>query len=157
MTRVSTLKDTLRTDLTAAIKARDGLRSSTLRMALTAVTNEEVAGKESRVLTDDEVLLVLGREAKKRREAATAFDEAGRAELAEKERAELGVLESYLPAQLDQAEIGAIVDAAVAQAAADGRTGQAAMGAVMKLVTPQVQGRADGAAVAAAVRTRLTS
>jgi uncharacterized protein YqeY len=152
---VTTLKETLRDDLTTAIKARDELRSSTLRMALTAVTNEEVAGKVARVLTDDDVLLVLGREAKKRREAATAYDEAQRPELAERERAELTVLESYLPAALTDDEVVAIVDGAVASAAADGKTGMQAMGVVMKLVTPQVQGRYDGAAVAALVRSRL--
>ena len=152
----TTLKDQLRADLTTAIKARDELRSSTLRMALTAVTNEEVAGKSARTLSrDHDVVAVLGREAKKRREAATAYDDAGRAELADRERAELGVLEGYLPAPLDDAEVAAIVDAAVAAAAAEGRTGMAAMGAVMKLVTPQTQGRADGSAVAAAVRARL--
>lgn len=151
----SNLKEQLRTDLTTAIKARDELRSSTLRMALTAVTNEEVSGKESRTLTDADVLTVLGREAKKRREAAAAYDEAARAELADRERAELAVLEAYLPAPLGEDEIAAIIDAAVAAAAVDGKTGMAAMGAVMKVVTPQVQGRADGSAVAAAVRSRL--
>lgn len=150
------LKDQLRADLTDAIKARDELRSSTLRMALTAVTNEEVSGKAARVLTDDEVLTVLGREAKKRREAAAAYDEAGRVELAQRERDELGVLETYLPTPLSDAEVAAIVDAAVASAAAEGRTGMAAMGAVMKVVTPQTQGRADGGAVAALVRARLS-
>lgn len=152
---MTTLKETLRADLTTAIKARDELRSSTLRMALTAVTNEEVAGKAARVLSDEDVLLVLGREAKKRREAATAYDEAQRAELAERERAELTVLESYLPAPLTDAEVAGIVDAAVASAAADGKTGMQAMGVVMKLVTPQVQGRYDGSAVASLVRSRL--
>jgi uncharacterized protein YqeY len=154
---VTTLKEQLRADLTTAIKARDELRSSTLRMALTAVTNEEVSGKESRELTDDDVLLVLGREAKKRREAATAYDDAGRVELAERERAELEVLDTYLPAQLTEAEVTAIIDAAVADAAAEGQTGMKAMGAVMKRVTPQVQGRTDGGAVAAAVRARLSA
>src|SRR6478609_3129026 len=151
----SPLKDQLRDDLTTAIKARDQLRTSTLRMALTALTNEEKAQKDERVLSDDEVLVVLGREAKKRREAATAYDEAGRAELAERERDELGVLESYLPAALSDDEVAAIIDGAVATAAADGKSGMAAMGPVMKLVTAQVQGRADGSAVAAAVRARL--
>ena len=151
----STLKETLRTDLTTAIKARDELRSSTLRMALTAVTNEEKAQKDERILSDDELLVVLGREAKKRREAAAAYDEADRAELADRERAELAVLDAYLPAPLGDAEIAAIIDAAVAAAATDGKTGMGAMGAVMKIVTPQVQGRTDGSAVAAAVRARL--
>jgi len=151
----SPLKDQLRDDLTTAIKERDQLRSSTLRMALTALTNEEKSQKDERVLTDDEVRVVLGREAKKRREAATAYDEAKRPELAEQERAELGVIEGYLPAALGDDEVAAIIDGAVASAAADGKTGMAAMGAVMKLVTAQVQGRADGSAVAAAVRARL--
>src|SRR6478735_10609209 len=113
----SPLKDQLRDDLTTAIKARDELRSATLRMALTALTNEEKANKDERVLTDDEVVVVLGREAKKRREAATAYDEAARPELAERERAELAVLETYLPAPLTDDEVTAIIDAAVASAA----------------------------------------
>jgi len=152
----TSLKDQLRADLTVAIKSRDELRSSTLRMALTAVTNEEVSGKVARTLTDDDVLVVLGREAKKRREAAAAYDDADRVELADRERAELVVIEAYLPDPLGADEVAAIIDVAVASAAADGRTGMAAMGSVMKLVTPQVQGRADGAAVAAAVRARLS-
>ena len=151
----SPLKDQLRDDLTTAIKARDQLRSSTLRMVITAVTNEEKSQKDERVLTDDEVRVVLGREAKKRREAATAYDEAKRPELAEIERSELTVIETYLPAALSEDEVTAIIDSAVAAAAADGKTGMAAMGAVMKLVTAQVQGRADGSKVAAAVRARL--
>jgi uncharacterized protein YqeY len=109
------------------------------------------------VLSDDEVVVVLGREAKKRRESATAYDEAGRSELASRERDELAVIEGYLPAALSEDEVTAIIDAAVASAAADGKSGMGAMGAVMKLVTAQVQGRADGAAVAAAVRARLQS
>ena len=152
---MTTLKETLRADLTAAMKAKDELRSATLRMALTAVTNEEVAGKVARQLSDDDVLLVLGREAKKRRESAAAYDDAQRPELADRERAELAVLESYLPAPLSEDEVVAIVDAAVAAAAADGKTGMGAMGVVMKAVTPQVQGRFDGGAVAAMVRSRL--
>ena len=153
----SPLKDQLRDDLTTAIKARDQLRSSTLRMVITAVTNEEKSQKDERVLTDDEVRVVLGREAKKRREAATAYDDAKRPELAEIERSELTVIETYLPAALSEDEVTAIIDSAVAAAAADGKTGMAAMGAVMKLVTAQVQGRADGSQVAAAVRARLQS
>src|SRR6478735_4280787 len=151
----SPLKDQLRDDLTTAIKERDQLRSSTLRMVITAVTNEEKSQKDERVLTDDEVRVVLGREAKKRREAATAYDDAKRPELAEIERSELTVIETYLPAALSEDEVTAIIDSAVAAAAADGKTGMAAMGAVMKLVTAQVQGRTDGSAVAAAVRGRL--
>ena len=153
----SALKDQLQGDLTTAMKARDALRSSTIRMVLTAVTNEEKSQKDQRVLSDDEVLTVIGREAKKRREAATAYDDAKRPELAEKERAELAIIETYLPAPLGDDEVVAIIDAAVAAAAADGKTGMAAMGAVMKQVTAQTQGRADGAAVAAQVRTRLSA
>ena len=110
MAGMSDLKDRLRADLTAAIKSRDEVRSSTLRMVLTAVTNAEVAGKEARELTDDDVLKVLAKEAKKRKEAATAFTDAGRPELAAKEDAELAVLETYLPAQLSDAELEELFD-----------------------------------------------
>ena len=152
---MTTLKEQLRTDLTDSMRARDEIRTSTLRMALTAVTNEEVSGKEARELSDADVLSVLGREAKKRRESATAYDDAQRPELAERERAELAVLETYLPAALGDDELAAIITAAVAQAKADGAEGPRAMGAVMKLVTPQVTGRADGGRVAAEVRRLL--
>jgi uncharacterized protein YqeY len=149
----TTLKDRLRADLTAAMKARDELRSATLRMALTAITNEEVAGASARVLTDDEVLKVLGREAKKRREAAEAFAGAGRAEQAAREEAEGAVIAEYLPAQLSDEELNALVAAAVAESGAEGPR---AMGAVMKVLTPRVAGRADGARVAAAVKAALS-
>ena len=152
---MTTLKEQLRTDLTEAMRARDEIRTATLRMALTAVTNEEVSGKEARELSDADVLAVLGREAKKRRESATAYDDAQRPELADRERAELVVLETYLPSALSGDELAAIISAAVAQAKADGAEGPRAMGAVMKLVTPQVTGRADGAQVAAEVRRLL--
>lgn len=151
---MSTLKDQLRTDLTTAMKARDDVRSSTLRMILTAVTNAEVAGKVAKELTDDEVLTVLAAEAKKRREAAVAFEEGDRPESAAKERAEAAVIQDYLPEQLGPEEIAAIVTAAVEQAGAAG-AGPKAMGQVMGLVQPQVKGRADGAAVAAEVRRQL--
>jgi uncharacterized protein YqeY len=154
MTGMSTLKDRLRADLTTAIKSRDEVSSSTLRMLLTAITNAEVSGKQQRELTDDDVLGVLSTEAKKRREAATAFDDAGRTEMAEKERAEGAVIATYLPAQLTEDEIGAIVTAAVEQTGAAGE-GMRAMGKVMGVVQPQVKGRADGAAVAAEVRRQL--
>jgi uncharacterized protein YqeY len=121
-------------------------------MALTAITNEEVAGKVARELSDDEVLKVLAREEKKRREAAEAFDLAGRAELAERERAEGGVLQSYLPAQLDDAELAELVRAAVAEV---GASGMAQMGAVMKAVQPVVAGRADGKRISDEVRRQL--
>ncbi len=154
MAGMSALKDRLRSDLTAAIKARDEVRSSTLRMVLTAITNAEVAGKEQRELSDDDVVGVLSSEAKKRREAATAFDDGGRPEMAEKERAEAAVLADYLPEQLSADDIAAIVTAAVEQTGAAGE-GMRAMGKVMGAVQPQVKGRADGAAVAAEVRRQL--
>lgn len=149
----TTLKAQLRSDLTTAMKARDELRSATLRMALTAITNEEVAGKVARELSDDEVLKVLGREVKKRKEAAEAFAGAGRAEQAAREVAEGEVLATYLPAQLSDEELRALVDAAVAETGAEGPK---AMGAVMKVLTPRVAGRADGGRVAAAVKARLS-
>lgn len=152
---MSTLKETLHADLTTSIKARDELTSSTLRMVLTAITNEEVAGKEARVLSDDDVMTVLGREAKKRREAVEAYTSANRPDLADRENAELAVIAKYLPQQLDEAELRTIVDAAVAEVAATGASGGAAMGAVMKIVQPQVKGRADGGAVAAMVKVGL--
>ena len=146
------LKEQLQSDLTAAMKARDELSSATLRMALTAVATEEVAGKQARVLSDDEVITVLTREAKKRREAAEAFDNAGRAELADRERAEGEVLATYLPAQLSDEELAELVRTAVADSgAADAK----AMGQVMKLLQPQVAGRAEGGRVAAEVRRQL--
>lgn len=154
MARMSTLKDRLRADLTTAMKSRDELRAATLRMVLTAVTNAEVAGKEHRELSDDDILTVLSSEAKKRREAATAFADGGREESAARERAEAEVIADYLPAQLSADEIAGLVAAAIEQtgAAADGMR---AMGKVMGVVTPQVKGRADGGAVAAEVRRQL--
>lgn len=152
---MSALKDQLQSDLTTAIKARDEVTAATIRMALTAITNEEVSGKEARSLSDDDVLTVLGREAKKRREAAEAYDAASRPELADRERAELDVIARYLPQPLTDDEVRAIVDAAVAEATAGGASGGQAMGAVMKIVQPQVKGRADGGAVAAMVRSAL--
>ena len=152
---MTSMKDTIQSDLTVAIKARDEVTSSTLRMVLTAITNEEVSGKESRVLTDDDVITVLGREAKKRKEAAEAYDAAARPELAARERAESEVIAAYLPQQMSEAEIAAIVDAAVAQVSASGATGGALMGQVMKIVQPQVKGRADGGLVASMVKQAL--
>lgn len=146
------LKDRLRSDLSAAMRARDQVRMRALRMALTAVTNEEVAGESSRELSDDDVVKVLTREAKKRREAAEAFGSAGRTEQAAAERAEGEVLAGYLPAQLGDEELARIVDQVIAETGASGRS---AMGQVMKAVTPRVAGRADGARVAAEVRRRL--
>lgn len=146
------LKDRLRADLTTAMKERDEVRTRTLRMALTSLSNEEVAGKAARELSDDDVLKILAREAKRRREAATAFAEAGREEQAAAERAEDAVLTSYLPAQLSDAELSDLVTAAIADT---GASGPAAMGQVMKAVTPRVAGRAEGSRVAAEVRRQL--
>src|SRR5690349_7200876 len=154
MVRMSALKDRLRADLTTAIKARDEVRSSTLRMVLTAITNAEVAGKEARELSDEDVVGVLSSEAKKRREAAVAFEDGGRAEMAAKEKAEAEVIADYLPEQLTAEDIERIVTAAVAQVGAAGE-GMKAMGKVMGVVQPQVKGRADGGAVAAEVRRQL--
>ena len=154
MVDMSDLKDRLRSDLTTAIKARDELRSSTLRMVLTAVTNAEVAGKESRELSDDDVLTVLSSEAKKRREAAAAFDDAGRTAMADKERAEAEVLADYLPEPLSDEEVADLVTSAIAQTGARDE-GMRAMGKVMGAISSQVKGRADGAAVAAEVRRQL--
>jgi uncharacterized protein YqeY len=151
---MASLKDRLREDLTASIKARDELRSSTLRMVLTSITNAEVAGKAARQLSDEEVVGVLTSEAKKRREAATAFADGGRTEMAEKERAEAALIADYLPEQLSQEEVVALVTAAVEQTGAAGE-GMKAMGKVMGVVQPQVKGRADGAVVAAEVRRQL--
>ena len=150
---MSDLKDRLRADLTTAMKARDEVRSSTLRMVLTAITNAEVSGKQARELTDDDVLKVLAKEAKKRKEAATAFTDAGRPELAAKEDAELAVLETYLPAQLSDAELESIVAKAVE---ATGATGMQQMGQVMKAAQAVVAGRADGGRVAAVVKATLS-
>ena len=148
------LKEQLRADLNKAMRARDQVQMRTLRMALTSITNEEVAGTAARDLSDDEVLRVLTREAKKRREAAEAFSSAGRDEQAAAERAEGEVLARYLPAQLGDEELAALVAAAIAQT---GAAGPAGIGQVMKAVTPQVAGQADGARVAAEVRRQLTA
>ncbi len=147
------LKERLRADLNAAMRARDQVRMRTLRMALTSITNEEVAGAAARDLTDGEVLKVLTREARKRREAAEAFAAAGRGDQAAAERAEGEVLAGYLPAQLSDDELADLVAAAIAETGASGLPG---MGLVMKTVTPRVAGRADGARVAAEVRRRLS-
>ena len=152
MTEQTGLKATLQRDLTEAMRARDKVRAGTLRMALTAVTNEEVAGKEARALGEDEVLKVLAKEAKKRREAAEAYTGAGRPELAAAEEAELAVLEGYLPAQLDDVEIERMAREVVAE---HGVSGMAGMGQVMKELTPRIAGRAEGGRVAAAVRAAL--
>lgn len=146
------LKDRMQGDLTTAMKARDELRSATLRMVLTAVKNEEVAGKAARELSDEEVVTVLTREAKKRREAAEAFDQGGRPERAERERAEGTVIEGYLPAQLSDDELRTLVGAAITETGAEGPRG---MGQVMKVLSPRTAGRAEGGRVAAEVRRQL--
>jgi uncharacterized protein YqeY len=148
----TTLKAQLQHDLHDAMRARDKVRSGTLRMALTSITNAEVAGDEARELSDDEVLKVVAKEAKKRKEAATAYTQANRPELAAAEEAELAVLEGYLPAQLGDDELRAIVQRAVEST---GATGMAQMGLVMKAAQGEVAGRADGGRVAAVVKQVL--
>ena len=148
-----TLKETLRADLTAAIKSSDKLKSATIRMALSAITNEEVAGKAARQLSDAEVMAVLIREQKKRREAAEAFAAAGRTEQAQQEQAEGEVLAGYLPQQLTEDELAELVTQAVAES---GATGPREMGLVMKVLTPKIAGRAEGSRVAAAVKAALS-
>ena len=148
------LKERLRADLNAAMRARDRVRMRTLRMALTSITTEEVAGASARELSDAEIMKVLTREARKRREAAEAFGGAGRDEQAAAERAEGEVLAGYLPAQLSDDELAALVSAANAETGASGMPG---MGQVMKMLTPRVAGQADGARVAAEVRRQLSS
>jgi uncharacterized protein len=150
---VAELKERLRADLNAAMRARDQVRLRTLRLALASITNEEVAGASARDLSDDEIIKVLTREARKRREAAEAFSAAGRADQAAAERAEGEVLAGYLPAQLSDEDLAALVDVAITET---GATGLAGLGQVMKTVTPRVAGRADGARVAAEVRRRLS-
>jgi uncharacterized protein len=149
---MSELKERLRSDLTASMRGRDELRTATIRMVLTAVTNAEVAGVQARELSDDEIVAVLTKEAKKRREAADAYRGAGRADRAEREDAEAEVIAAYLPTPLTDDELAVLVDAAVADLNA---TSMRDMGAVMKKLAPQVTGRADGRAVADAVKTRL--
>jgi uncharacterized protein YqeY len=147
------LKATVQSDLTDAIRQRDQVRSGTLRLVLTAITNEEVSGTEARELTDGEVLKVLAKEAKKRKEAATAYTDASRPELAAKEEAELAVLEAYLPAQLTDDELATIVATAIKET---GATGMPQLGQVMKAAQAVVAGRADGGRVAAVVKAALT-
>jgi hypothetical protein len=149
---MATLKDRLKTDLTSAMRSKDELRMATIRMALTSITNAEVAGTRARELSDDEVITVLTKEAKKRREAAQAFRDGGRSDRAEREDAEAAVLADYLPEPLSDDELARLVDAAIAESGAESPRD---MGKVMKLVQPQVAGRADGSRVAAAVKARL--
>jgi hypothetical protein len=151
---MSSLEKQLHDDLTESIRSRDEVRSSTLRMALTALKNEAVAGDAARELSDADVITVLGREAKKRRESAAAYDDAARPELAARERAELDVLITYLPAQLTDDELAVLVAEAIAETGADSPK---AMGSVMKALTPRIAGRADGGRVSAAVKAALAS
>jgi uncharacterized protein YqeY len=151
----TTLKERLRSDLTQSIKDRDKVKSGTIRMVLTAITEAEVAGSEAIELSDRQVLDVVIREAKKRREAEEAYTNAGRTELAEKEHAESQVLADYLPRQLTQSEISAIVSDAIAATGA-AEVGVRGMGKVMAQVTPQTKGKADGSVVAAEVRHQLS-
>jgi uncharacterized protein YqeY len=148
------LKDRLRTDLTAAIRGRDKVRSGTIRMVLSAISEAEVAGSEAVELSDQQVLDVVIREAKKRREAEEAYLGAGRAELAEKERAEAAVLADYLPQPLSPEDVTAIVREAIERTGA-AELGPKGIGKVMGVVTPQTKGKADGGAVAAEVRRQL--
>lgn len=146
------IKETLREDLTASIRSQDKVVSETLRMVLTAITNEEVAGKEARTLTDDEVITVLSREAKKRREAAEEFSKAGRDDKAAAEKAEGVIIAKYLPAQLSEDEIKKIITDAVAKT---GAAGPADMGKVMGAIKPLIAGKADGALVSSLVKSTL--
>ena len=151
------MKDSLQNDLTAAIREQNSLVTGTLRMVLAAITNEEVSGKVARELSDQDIITVLTREAKKRKEAATAYDEAKRADLADKERAELDVISGYLPEALSEDEVAKIIADAVATVSAQGASGPSAMGQVMKIVQPAVAGRADGGLVAGLVKAALAN
>ena len=146
------LKDSLKHDLTEAMRARDELLLSTIRLCLSAITNEEVSGKEARVLTEAEVIQVLSREAKKRRESAQAFADANRPDRAERENAEGEVISRYLPTPLSDTELASLIADAIKES---GAAGPAGMGLVMKLLSPKIAGRADGAAVSSAVRAAL--
>ena len=147
------LKEKLQNDLTEAMRARDEVRSSTIRMVLTAIKNEEVSGKEARDLSDAEVITVLSREAKKRREAAEAFEQAGAADRAANEKAEGVIIAEYLPAQLSEAELKEIIAAAITES---GATGPQQMGLVMKSIQPKIAGRADGGIVSSLVKAALS-
>ena len=147
------LKEKLQNDLTEAMRARDEVRSSTIRMILTAIKNEEVAGKEARELSDAEVITVLSREAKKRREAAEAFEQAGAKDRADMEKAEGVVIAEYLPVQLGESEIKEMITAAIAET---GATGPQQMGLVMKSIQPKIAGRADGGVVSSLVKAALS-
>lgn len=149
------VKARLQADLTVAMKARDEVTTSTIRMVLSAITNAEVAGDQAIELSDEQVVAVLRSEAKKRAEAAEVYEQAGRPESAAKERSELGVIERYLPAAMGDDELGTIVDEAVAAAAAAGATGPKAMGQVIKIVRDRAGDGAEGGRIAAMVKARL--
>lgn len=146
------LKEKLQADLTDAIRARDEVKSGTVRMLLTAITNEEVAGKTAKVLTDAEIITVLSRESKKRREAVDAYAEAKREDLANKEKAEGVIIAQYLPEQLSETEIKKMIADAIAETNASGPAG---MGLVMKVLQPKIAGKADGGLVSALVKASL--
>lgn len=148
------LKERLRGDLTEAIRNRDELTSGTIRMVLTAITNEEVSGKSARELTEAEIITVLSREAKKRREAAEAFDAGDRAAMAALERSESEVIARYLPEQLSDAQLKEMIAKAIVET---GASGPAGMGLVMKVIAPQIAGKADGGTVSAAVKAALNN
>ena len=147
------LKEKLQNDLTEAMRARNEVRSSTIRMVLTAIKNEEVSGKEARELSDAEVITVLSREAKKRREAAEAFEQAGAKDRSDMEKAESVVIAEYLPVQLSESEIKEMINAAIAET---GATGPQQMGLVMKSIQPKIAGRADGGVVSSLVKAALS-
>jgi uncharacterized protein YqeY len=146
------LKEKLQNDLTSSMRARDEVRSSTIRMILTSIKNEEVSGKEARDLSDAEIITVLSREAKKRREAAEAFDQAGAKDRADQERAEGGIIAEYLPEQLSESEIKELIAAAIAET---GANSPAQMGLVMKSLQPKTAGKADGGLVSSLVKAAL--
>ncbi|MFP5489092.1 MAG: GatB/YqeY domain-containing protein [Acidimicrobiia bacterium] len=151
----ATIKQQLQADLTAAMKARDEVATSTIRMLRSAITNAEVAGDAAVELSDDQVIVVLQGEAKKRAESAEVYEQNGRTESAAKERAELAVIERYLPAAMSDAELESIVDAEVAAAAANGVEGGKAMGQVIKAVRERAGATADGGRIAALVKAKL--
>jgi len=155
MSQSDSLKNRMQNDLTEAMKAGDDLTKSTIRMMLAAVMNAEVAGKEAVTLSDEQVIGVLRSESKKRLESAEVYEQAGRTELAVKERNEIAIIERYLPAAMDEAQLNAVVSEEVAKAAANGQTGPKAMGVVIKAVKERVGASADGAAIAAAVKSAL--
>jgi uncharacterized protein YqeY len=147
------LKEKLQSDLTDAIRSKDGVKSGTIRMLLAAITNEEVAGKAAKVLTDGEIITVLSREAKKRREAVDAYTQAKRDDLANKEKAEGVIIAQYLPEQLSEADIKKMISEAIAETNASGPAG---MGLVMKVLQPKIAGKADGGLVSGLVKAALS-